>query len=353
MAGAQAQVLSAAQISLWARVRDLRVEDVEAALRERTLVRAWCMRRTLRLVPCEDLAIFVRGSARRAEREIRWVHGRGVSDRVLEDLIDAGLRALDTPLTRRELAERVNQTLGVRMRATRGGGWGSQTRVPGVVVGGLTFPAGYLLHLMGARGVVCSGPSRGNEPTFVRAEAWLPRWRDVPRDRAETELLRRYLRAFGPATPSDFALWTGMPLRDAREIWASEEGDIAPVRVDGWGAAVLQDDLRELTGAGVGRPPVRLLPYFDSFLLGHKEREHLVAGRDHKRVYRAQGWIAPVVLVDGHAVGVWAHAWKGQRLRIRVTKFAPLSRHIVSGIRGEARDLGRFLGGPPVDVHIA
>lgn len=353
MAGAQAQVLSAAQISLWARVRDLRVEDVDAALRERTLVKAWCMRRTLHLLPSEDLGIFVRGSARRAEREIRWVRGRGISDRVLEKLIDAALRVLDQPLTRRELIERVSRSLGVRTRAIRGEGWGSRTRVPGVAVGGLTFPARYLLHLVGARGVVCSGPSRGNEPTFVRADAWIPQWRDVPRERAEKELLRRYLRAFGPATPSDFAMWTGIPLTEAREIWAREEADIAPVSVDGWGAAVLRDDLHELEGVEFERPPVRLLPYFDSFLLGHREREHLVAMRDRKRVYRAQGWIAPVVLVDGRAVGVWAHAWEGNRLRVGVTKFASISRRITAGIREEARDLGRFLGGPNVDVQIA
>ncbi len=53
MAGAQAQLLSAAQISLWSRVRDLRIAHVEEALSERSLVKASCMRRTLFLVPSE------------------------------------------------------------------------------------------------------------------------------------------------------------------------------------------------------------------------------------------------------------------------------------------------------------
>lgn len=353
MAGAQAQVLSAAQISLWTRVCDLRVQDVEAALRERALAKASCMRRTLHLLPSQDLGIFVRGSARRAEREIRWVRGKGVSDRVLRALIDAALRALDQPLTRRELAERVSRSLGVRVRGYVGGGWGSRTRVPAVAAGGLTFPIIYLLHLVGARGVVCSGPSRGNEPTFVRADAWIPQWRDVPRERAERELLRRYLRAFGPATPSDFASWVGMPLAEAREIWAREEADIAPVSVEGWRAAVLRGDLLALKRAGSEQQLVRLLPYFDSFLLGHKEREHLVATGNRTSVYRAQGWVAPVVLVDGRVVGVWAHAREGNRLRVRITKFASISRRIIVGIREEARELGRFLERPNVAVEIA
>jgi hypothetical protein len=68
MAGVQAQLLSAAHLSLWSRVRDLKIAHIEKALSQRTLVKASCMRRTLFLVPSEDLAIFVRGSARRAEK---------------------------------------------------------------------------------------------------------------------------------------------------------------------------------------------------------------------------------------------------------------------------------------------
>ena len=66
MSGAQAQLPSAAQLSLWTRVHDLQSADIEAALRKRTLVKAACMRRTLFLVPSRDLAIFVRGTVRRA-----------------------------------------------------------------------------------------------------------------------------------------------------------------------------------------------------------------------------------------------------------------------------------------------
>ena len=352
MAGAQAQLLSAAQISLWSRVRDLRIAHVEEALSEQILVKASCMRRTLFLVPAEDLAIFVRGSARRAEKEIRWARGKGVPDRVVDAAIDAALGALDQPLTRPEIAERASRTLGVRMRAIHGGGWGRRSKVAAVPVGELTYPVVDLLHLAAARGVVCYGPNRGNEPTFVRADACIPQWRDVSREQAEGILLHRYLRAFGPARASDFAMWTGITLTEAREIWAHEQASIAPVNVEGWEAAVLRDDLNELAQAEFERPLVRLLPYFDTFLLGHKEREHLVTMQHQPRVFRAQGWIAPVVLVDGRATAIWEHAREGNRLRVKVTKFESMSRRIIAAIREEARDLSRFLGVSNVDVQI-
>ena len=353
MAGAQAQLLPAAQIALWARVQALQIADVEAALSKRRLVKAACMRRTLFLVPSQDLAIFVRGTARRAEREIRWTRGKGVPDHVIEEAIEATLGVLDEPLTRPEIAERVSQALGVQKQAMHGGtGWGSRRRIDAVPVGKLTFPVVGLLHLVGARGVVCYGPYRGSEPTFVRADAWIPRWKDVPAEQAERILLRRYLQAFGPATAADFAMWAGITLAEARTIWAQERARLASVNVQGWEAAVLRQDLEELAQAKVERPVVRLLPYFDTFLLGHKERDHLLEGKYRPNVYRPQGWVAPVVLVDGRVAAVWEHAREGNRLRVKVTKFESFSRRVVAGVREEAQDLARFLGIPNVEVLV-
>lgn len=352
IAGAQAQLLPAAQMSLWSRVRGLQLKHVEEAMSKRALVKAACMRRTLFLVPSKDLAVFVRGTARRAEKEVNWAVRKGVPERVVEAAIEATLAVLDQPLTRSEIAERVSRALGVKIRAVHGGGWGSRREVAAVPVGKLTYPVVYLLHVVAARGVVCYGPPRGNEPTFVRADAWIPRWRDVSQEEAESLLLRRYLRAFGPATVADFAMWAGVSQTEAREIWARAQTDLASVDVEGWTATVLRKDLDTLAQASFERPLVRLLPYFDTFLLGHREREHLAATQHRPKIYRPQGWISPVILVDGRVAAVWEHARQKDRLHIKVTKFAPLSRPIIASIREEAQDLSRFLGTSNVDVQI-
>jgi uncharacterized protein YcaQ len=352
MAGAQAQLLSAAQLSLWPRVRDLKLAQVEDAMHKRKLVKASCMRQTLFLVPSKDLAIFVRGSARRAEKEIHWMRRQGVPDSAIDAVIDAALSILDEPLTRPEIAERVSRKLGVQVQSFTGGGWGNQKKLAAVPVGQLTLPVVYLLHLARARGVVCYGPSRGSEPTFVRGDAWIPKWHDVTREEAEEHLLRIYLKAYGPATAADFAMWSGVTVTDAREIWERVGSEIVPVDVDGWAAAVLRKDLPELAQAVFKRPLVRLLPYFDSFLIGHRERRHLVTMEHHKKIYRAQGWISPVVLVNGRVAAVWEYAWEGKRIRVKVTKLEPMALRIVNVIREQVRDLARFLGAADVKVEI-
>lgn len=352
MTGAQAQLLSAAQISLSSRVRHLRLADVEEALNRRDLVRAACMRRTLFLVPSQDLAVFVRGSARRAEKDIRWAQGKGVPDHVLDATIDAVLDVLNQPLTRPEIAERVCRALGLQKQATQGEGWGNRKKAPAVPVGELTLPVTYLLTLVSARGVICYGPDRQNKPTFVRANAWIPQWQDMPREQAEDALLRLYLRAYAPATPRDFSMWSGMTLTEARHIWARRQADLATVSVEGWEATILQEDLHKLAQSELPRPSIRLLPHFDSFLLGHKEREHLVATRRHAQVYRPQGWVSPVVLVDGHAAAVWEQSRQGNHLRVDVTPFKPQPSPVITAIREQAQHLARFLGASNVDVHI-
>ena len=352
MGGAQAQLLSAAQISLWSRVRDLQLLNIDEAFEKRRLVKASCMRRTLFLVPSDHLAVFVRGTAGRAEKEIRWARGKGVPDRVIEAAIEAALRALDQPLTRPEIAERVTRTLGVPMKTFEGGGWGNRRNLAAVPVGELNYPVVELLHLAGARGVICYGPPRGSEPTFVRADAWIPGWQDVSREEAEERLLRIYLHAFGPATAADFALWSGITLTDARRVWARLQTELAFVSLDGWEAAVLRKDLKDLGRAEIESPLVNLLPYFDSFLLGHKDREHLAATEHRPIIYRAQGWISPVVLVDGRVVAVWEQTRERDHIRLQVRKFGSISRRIAVRIVEEAQDLGHFLGVADVDVQI-
>src|SRR6185295_5636535 len=169
------------------------------------------------------------------------------------------------------------RTLGVRPRRVHGGGWGSRGKVAAVPVGALTYPVVDLLHLAAARGVVCYGEQRNGEPTFVRADAWVPDYEDVTPEEAEDRLLRRYLEAFGPATAADFAVWTGMTLREAGSIWARAEDELATVDVDGEQGSMLRASRRELSRARVESPHARLLPYFDSYLLGHRDRRHLVS----------------------------------------------------------------------------
>jgi winged helix DNA-binding protein len=354
IAGAQSQVLSAAQMSIWARVKGVGIQELGSAIwKERSLVRAWAMRRTMFLLPSNELAIFVRGTTRRAEYHLRWAIRHVGSEQGLEKLLDAVLEILKKPSTRGDLAETLRKSFGYKLKSKAGGGWGNRTKIPWVEVGSKSLPVGYLLHVISARDVICSGPSKGNEATYVRADKWIHNWKDLPPEKAERLLLVKYLKAFEPSMLQDFALWAGMYVRDAKKIWEKEVENMAQVDVEGWKANILQSDIPELEKAEVEGPVVRLLPFFDSFLLGHKSHRNIVDEKDYKKVYRNQGWVSPVLLVDGRAQGVWSHVQKKDNLELRVTPFSHLSNNVSLQLQEEASDLGRFLECPNVNTVVA
>src|SRR2546422_1467554 len=258
MAGVQAQLLSAAQISLWARTRGLSVDDVENALwRDRTLVKSWCIRGALHIIPSKDFAVFVRGGARRNARSTAWLVRARMPIEAVDRLVEAMRDGLDRPLTRSEIAERITASLGIESVEKSHRGWGGASTATGFRIGGKMLSLDGIVFLACLRGLACFGPARGAQATFVRPEKWLPDWNDLPVEKAELELLRRYLRAHGPATVRDFALWTYMTAPDSREIWARLEPEMATVDVDGRIGWVLREDLPALRRSKVGQPALR------------------------------------------------------------------------------------------------
>src|SRR5262249_25849159 len=95
---------------------------------------------------------------------------------------------------------------------------------------------------------------------------------------------------------------------------------------------------------------VRLLPHFDSFLLAHRDRAHLIGRERHPLVSRPQGWVYPTILVDGQIAGTWSQMEASGRLTIRSEAFAPELARRRRELEREAADLARFLGYPSAEV---
>lgn len=354
MAGAQAQVLSAAQMSLWARTRGTTLSDVQDALwKDRTLVKAWCMRASLHLIPSVDFAVFVRGCARREARQADWFARAGIPMGPVNRVVDAVPRILEEPLTRKEIVDRLKHALHLDTRQKAGRGWGGSPDAQGLVIGGRVLSAQWIVFTACMRGLACFGPMRGTEATFVRPERWLRTFSDLSQEEAEKELLRRYLRAHGPATVQDFAQWTYMKADDARTVWRFLEEELTAVVVDSRAGWILRADVTPLERAAIDSPTVRLLPFFDSLLLGLKDKSHLVDADHYKSVYRPAGWLAPVVLVDGRVAGTWSHTWKPRSLSVKVEEFRPWGSEIGRRVREEVDDLGRFLQADEIACRFA
>ena len=331
--GLHAQVMSSAELTLWARVEDLEPDAVQKALwEERSLVKTWAMRGTLHLLPASELPIWVgaQGVLKPRHHTPSWLRYFGLTREEAESLIAAIPEALDDRmLTREELAQEVgrlvgSEDLGGKLRQS----WGA-----------LLKPAAFHGHLLFA-------PSVGQYARFARPDRWLEEWQPAETEEAAREVTRRYLGAYGPATREEFARWfgTNSPAQAGRLIEGLGE-EIVAVEIEGSRAWILGEHLPELEEAepsGV----VRLLPAFDHYVVAApRDREAVLPEALKSRVYRSQGWLSPVLLVDGRMEGLWRHNRKGGRLIVEIEPFATQPEWVRREAEEEAERLARFLGG--------
>lgn len=161
---------------------------------------------------------------------------------------------------------------------------------------------GAMLKPAAAAGALAFGPNVGRNVSFVRPDRWLTTWRDVDPLDAIQEVLRKFVHMHGPTRPENFIHWWGRASAATKRLWRSMEAEFEEVGVEGDRAWILAADAEEVARANPDRG-VRLVPNFDACLMAFHPRSRLV--RDHARahVFRDQGWISPVLLADGEAVG--------------------------------------------------
>lgn len=346
LCGLHAQLMSSAELTVWARVEGIDRPAVQRALwHERTLVKTWAMRGTLHLLPSAELPLWhaVLGASRRYVRPAAWKKYFGISMRQLEQLTHAIGKALEGRLlTREELAVEAARLAGMKSFAGKiaESSWGMVLK-----------PAAF-------SGLLCFGPSQSQRVRFTRPDTWLAS-AGISRVKmnaptATAEVARRFLAAYGPATVRDLGRWwNGGGVVMARQ-WIAALGEAAAsVEVDGEQAWMLESDLRELRELPPAKS-VRLLPAFDQLTVAascYVERL-LPRGIPRSRVFRPQGWISQVLLVDGQIRGVWKHETKGSRIAVTIEPFIELPPRVRRAAGAEAERLGEFLGGA-VEVRYA
>ncbi len=329
MCGIQAQDASAATLAVRPRSAGLVAADVEQSrVQDRSVVRTWGPRGTLHLLAAEDLGwllpligpVFVAGDRRRREE-------LGLS----EDICARGIRLIrdvladQGPMTRAELFEHL-ATHGIHLE-------------------GQARP--HLLFLPALEGIICLGPDRGAEPTYVLLNDWIDHehtGHPLSEDEAYAELTRRYLSAYGPVTPEDQAAWSGMPLSKTRAAWQRVKDELLGVETTGSPAWMLKKRAAWLDQLPTHPPIVLLLPRFDIYLLGYRNRDLAIPPQYAKRINAGGGIIHPTVLVDGQVVGTWKSNRLKNHLDVLVEPFDQLAPEIYEGLEAETEDIARFLG---------
>lgn len=313
--GAHAQVPAAADLSVGRRIAGATRADVQRALwEERTLVKTFGPRGTVHLLPAADLPVWTGAFSSLPPSVPAHPDGVRFSAEEADDVVAAIGEALaDSELTVDELTDALRERLGDRAVERTMDAFGDK------------WPRWRQLTSTAAhRGVLCFGPTKGRNTTYTSPRRWLPGFRPAEGSSALRAVVSHYLHAYGPATPQDFARWLAVPPRFAVDLFASFGGALERVELEGGAAWVPAGDrsLPEEPHRGV-----RLLPYFDAYVVGAQPRALLFPGVAAARALTPTGQAGnhPVVLVDGVVGGVWHQRRAGSRLEITVEPLQELT----------------------------
>jgi hypothetical protein len=178
-------------------------------------------------------------------------------------------------------------------------------------------------------------------------------WEELDEHESLHEVCRRYLRTYGPVTPKDFGEWFAsrqFKPADARALFDSIGNELDEVDVDGHAAFVLVAD----TDFPQPEASVRLLPEYDVYVMGFRERDQLVPEEARRQVavhgrgkYEGPAGVR-FLMIDGIAAGLWERKKRARRIELQVMPSRKLTRAERAGIDAESERIGVFLGLEPV-----
>jgi hypothetical protein len=355
----QAQHWPAPPVALWSRAREFAVAGLYGALERGDLVVGTLLRATLHLVSAREHPAYAAAVAATGADD--WRRTKAEPDPEVETLRARLLAyAADAPRTGEELAGFVEEWVAARPGAIDPGElehqrgykwrpflrWSALVRAPGDGRWGPKAPAALRAApwAVGApAGAAALGPPAGAAaPDPDRAARGHPCPSRPTADEALDAVIRRHLRAFGPAAAEDVAYWIGWRVPPVRAALDRLDAELAHF-ADEDGRAL--HDLPDAPRPDPDVPAaVRLLAPFDSVLLayaaGHRARILPDAHRD--AVYeRANLRIRPTFLVDGHVAGTWSIEVRRREAVLTLRPLEPLDRPTRAALVEEAEQLVR------------
>lgn len=310
----QGQFPRAPFVGLWARLTAFAPSGLLALIQAREVVRATWLRGTLHLTTAEDFLGF--RALLRAEQAWRLPNG-----------VHTTLTELEPVLARARAHFSAAPRGFESLRGLIEGDTVEQVR-------NLAHAARILLPLVQASADAPYGYKTGGE--FVMAATWLGR--DVAPGPDPRDLVRRYLAAYGPATPGDYTAWSR--IKGAAALFETLGDDLVRFR-DARKRQLF--DLRDAPRPDPDTPaPPRLLPDFDGAVLGHQDRSRIIPSEHALQAATTRNLVVPpLVLVDGFVAGTWKQEVTRKAATVTIRPFAPLAARDRKALETEALDLAR------------
>lgn len=318
----------------------------QALYQEKELLQAWSIRGVPLIFPTADSGVFLSPLAAQ-EGEEPWIYTKGIglaldhlgmSFAELLPLVESAAEYLEdhTIKSKEELDRVLAQLAAEQLPAQKQPLWNAPSMYgtpDRQTVGGAAVS--FLLRPCSFKGLVVFGERVGLSPTFTSPLRWLEH-RLAPSAQGEAELARRFLHAYGPATPRAFADWLGSTPAQAKRLWRQIEEELEPVTAAGKKAFILQADRESFRCADTEKALLLLGPH-DPYLDIRGRAILLEDTAAQRQVWRTVG-NPGVILKSGKIIGIWKTRTQREKLSVTAALWEPFS-------ASEQRELKQHLEG--------
>ena len=193
-------------------------------------------------------------------------------------------------------------------------------------------------------GLVCSGATKANSPTYALLHERVPITATITKDEALARLAKRYFNSHCPATLKDFTWWSGLSAADARHALEMIKHDLISETM---GAQIFWLPASFSAVVKTKQPSVYLLPAFDEFIISYADRSASLNNENHKKYLLPNGFFRPVIIVNGQVTGLWKRKINSNALPIEIEYLKPHGKKLQSSVVKAAKVFGQFLGLKP------
>jgi hypothetical protein len=315
----QAQDYLSALYAVGLRLKKTTDTSIEQAITNKTIVRTWPMRGTLHFVAPEDakwmLALLTPRIITRAASIYR---NSGLDKNIFLKSRKIIIKALEggKQLDRKEIYALLEKAK----------------------ISTSDYRGLHIIGLLAQEGVLCFGPRLSKQQGFVLLDEWIPFSKKLKGDEALAELANRYFMSHGPATVQDFVWWSGLAVTAAKKGLELVKKNFVGENINGqtfWmgGDAPFK----------IKTPSTYLLPAFDEYLVGYKDRSAAFDTKYTREVLTVNGIFSPSLIINGKVEGTWRRTITKNEVLIQVISFKTLNQLQKTGIAKAAKEYGRFL----------
>lgn len=165
--------------------------------------------------------------------------------------------------------------------------------------------------------ILCNGALKGKKNTYALFERRVKAQKPMSRDAALRKLAQRYFTSHGPATVPDFINWSGLPTQDARKSIDLSENRLQSAKI---GSTTYW--FRDLVSPAPAHDSLYLLPAFDEFIIGYKDRSACLPARHKPSAISVNGIFWPVIVFNGQVIGLWKKAVARKEVKIHFVLFS-------------------------------